>query len=119
MTRKRKNRRIHKLPPVNEFLPKNGHTKLSPVTLTLDEYETIRLMDLEGFSQAECSMAMDIARSTVQQIYARARKKLAEAIVLGKPFKIDGGNCEMCDGHCEFCKNDVWANTKTACIQPE
>jgi len=46
---------------------------------------------LEGFTQEECAKQMDVARTTVQGIYAEARKKIAESLVNGKVLLIEGG----------------------------
>jgi predicted DNA-binding protein (UPF0251 family) len=73
------------------------------VTMTVDEYETIRLIDLEGFTQEECAKQMDIARTTVQGIYDNARKKLADSLVHGKVLLIGGGEYVLCDGLEETC----------------
>ena len=61
------------------------------VNMEIDEYESIRLIDLEGFSQEECAIQMNISRATVQRIYIEARTKLAESLVYGKVLKIRGG----------------------------
>ena len=45
------------------------------ITMALEEYETIRLIDYEGLTQEECSERMNVARTTVQRIYSDARKK--------------------------------------------
>ena len=62
-------------------------------------------MDLEGLSQQECSQWMEVARTTVQRIYENARKKLALALVEGRPLRIGGGDYRLCDGH-ESCGHD-------------
>lgn len=67
------------------------------VNMTVDEYETIRLIDLEGFNQEQCASQMNIGRTTVQGIYIEARKKLAEALVCGKMLHIEGGEYRLCD----------------------
>lgn len=99
MGRIQKLRRICRLPKISRFDPegKNGE---KCVTLAVDEYESIRLIDKEGLSQEECSKRMKVARTTVQMIYATAREKIATAIVEGLSLKIEGGAYCLCDG-CE------------------
>ena len=98
MPRPRKCRKVCHFPQTLEFLPAGSADAGSPVVLSVDEYETIRLIDKEGLSQEACSAFMEIARTTVQQIYAGARKKLAEAVVDGRPLRIGGGDYQLCDG---------------------
>ncbi len=71
--------------------------------MTIDEYETIRLIDLEGFTQEESAKQMNVARTTVQRIYNDARRKLAESLVFGKMLKIEGGDYKLCDGEETHC----------------
>ncbi len=93
--------------PVSEgFVPAGQHPGGSPVTLTFDEYEAIRLIDLEGLSRAECSERMGIARTTAQAIYNSARRKIAECLVRGRELRISGGTYWICDGmaDCPGCR---------------
>lgn len=104
MPRPRKCRKVCRLPKVREFHPLGDTEKY--VTLTVDEYEAIRLIDKEGFSQEECAGYMQVARTTVQQIYNTARMKIADALVDGIGIRIDGGEYILCDGkekHCGCC----------------
>lgn len=108
MPRPVKCRRVCCLPGNREFTPANGDGSQKPIFLTVDEFETIRLIDREGLSQETCGERMEVARTTVQQIYTSARRKLADALVEGLPLKIEGGAYRICDGSsrcdCGFCR---------------
>ena len=69
-------RRICGAPQVDTFCP-DGCGDSEPILLTLDEYEVIRLVDLEQQTHERCAAQMDISRSTVQEIYESARRKIA------------------------------------------
>lgn len=86
------------LPKNNKFGPLNSFNEDNSVTMTVDEYEAVRLIDLEGFTQEECAKQMNVARTTVQGIYIEARRKLAESLVNGKVLFIAGGEYKLCDG---------------------
>ena len=70
---------------------------------TFFSIRAVRLIDLEGFTQEECAEQMNVGRTTVQAIYADARKKLADALVNGKFLTIDGGKYQLCDDSDDFC----------------
>ncbi|MEG0774203.1 DUF134 domain-containing protein [Clostridium sp.] len=98
MPRPRKCRKVCCLPKSNLFGPINKvNIEHETIIMTVDEYETIRLMDLEGMMQEECAKKMDVARTTVQRIYNEARLKLAKALVNGALLKIEGGDFQLCE----------------------
>lgn len=108
MARPRKCRRVCHFPTSQGFVPTGGELPGPEIHLTVDEYEAIRLIDHEGLSQEECGLRMAVARTTVQQIYAQARKKLADMLVEGRPLRITGGDVLLCDishgpGQCGGC----------------
>lgn len=105
MPRPRKWRKVCCLPESNSFGPLNAQLNIEEhIIMTVDEYETIRLIDMQGFTQAECANQMNIARTTVQGIYNEARKKLAEVLVNGRALRIEGGEYKLCDGLEKHCR---------------
>ena len=95
MPRPKKCRRICALPRHDTFGPLEGGGS-GTVEMVVEEYEAIRLMDLLGCTQEECAAQMGVARSTVQQVYDTARKKLALALVEGRRLTITGGDYALC-----------------------
>lgn len=97
MSRPKKWRRVCRLPKTNTFGPLNGFFENSFVVMSVDEYETIRLIDFEGMKQEECAVSMNVARTTVQAIYEKARRKIADSLVNGKKLIIEGGEYKLCE----------------------
>jgi len=96
MPRTTKCRKIRSFPDYYSFVPEEADAeKIETVMLSLDEYETIRLLDHEGLNQEECAARMGVARTTVTAMYECARKKLVGAVVEGKRLRIAGGNIEI------------------------
>ena len=90
MTRRPRCRCISQYPDHWSFSPDEVSSD-ETVVMSLDEFETIRLIDKEGMTQEECSNRMGVARTTVTSIYDSARKKIAEALIDGKRLQISGG----------------------------
>lgn len=94
--RPRKCKRISGMPTNKKFGPiKCNCNCVDTIILTLVEFETINLIDFFGHTQLECAQKMGVARTTVQSIYASARKKIADALVNGKSIEIEGGDYYM------------------------
>lgn len=118
MPRPVKNRRICALPRYRLFVSRQGDTA-QQVTLAVEEYETIRLIDLLGCTQEECARQMAVSRTTVQGIYNKARHKLADALVNGYAIAIEGGMYEVCQNEegcaCSRCNDKGCGRRRGVC----
>lgn len=103
MPRPCKRRRVCAMPEHVSFGPLNSGGGGLRVVMTVDEYECIRLIDLEGLTQEGCASRMDVGRATVQAIYDSARSKLAEALVRGRQLVVEGGEYALCAGNAPEC----------------
>ncbi len=89
-------RRVASMPQSDYFKPRGIPLSiLEEVVLTVDEFEAIRLADLEGLYQEQAAEKMKVSRPTFGRIIESAHKKVAEALVQGKALKIEGGEFEM------------------------
>ena len=115
MSRPRKHKNVCSLPKNNRFRPLGRGKECGRVVMSVEEYETIRLIDLEGLNQEESAAQMGIARSTVQSIYYEARKKMAELLVEGKELCIYGGDYRLCEGMRTSCRWEQCCKNKEKC----
>lgn len=96
MPRPRKPRFVHARPIVDAFIP----NQLPPwgreeVVLSIEGLEAIRLSDFEGLDQETGAERMNVSRQTFGRILAEARSIVADALVMGKVLRIEGGHFEM------------------------
>lgn len=85
-------RRVEGSPAAPVFKPAGIPAReIEEVVMTLDEFEAVRLADLEGLYQETASERMGVSRSTFSRIVDAAHRKIADAVVNGKTLKIEGG----------------------------
>lgn len=92
MPRPNKPKRVKRLPVCDWFCPAGRQTGSHEIWLSVEEYETLRLLDYQGLTQKECAEQMGVGRATVQALYTEARKKTARFLVEAASLRISGGN---------------------------
>jgi len=107
MPRPRKLRFVQGGPMSNIFKPRGIPARdLEEVVLPIEGLEAIRLSDLEKLDHETAATRMNVSRQTFGRILAEARQTLAEAIVMGKMIRIQGGSYTMSGvkkGRCKRC----------------
>ena len=80
-------------PSVTYFKPRGvPMTGLEKISLAMDEFEALRLKDLEGLEQEQAATTMNVSQPTFHRILESAHKKVADALVKGKAIRIEGGD---------------------------
>ena len=101
-------RRVYCRPGANYFKPRGtARAFLEEVNLNMDEFEALRLVNLEEMYQEKAAKKMNVSRQTFGNILNSAYKKLADCLVNGKALKIEGGMVKMIEKHfiCYDCKH--------------
>jgi predicted DNA-binding protein (UPF0251 family) len=65
--------------------------RLEWLNLTLDEFEALRLADLDGLHQDKAAARMGVSRQTFGRIVENARRKVAQVLYSGMALSIEGG----------------------------
>lgn len=90
--RPQKVRTIRNSPKITQFSPRGRPGRPEEIELSLDQFEAIKLSDLEGLDQSSAAQAMGISRPSFGRTIRKARAILADALVNGKIIRILGGN---------------------------
>ena len=94
--RPKKTRWVKCAPGERCFRPKcRQGSDLDGVYLTIDEFEAVRLADVENLKQVDAAKKMKISRPTFSRIINSAHQKIGDALVNIKAMKIEGGCCEI------------------------
>ena len=94
--RPKKTRRVKYAPGKRCFKPQcKPLSELEGVYLSLDEFEAVRLADVDRLKQVDAAEKMKISRPTFSRIINSAHSKIGDALVNIKAIKIEGGCCEI------------------------
>jgi uncharacterized protein len=92
MPRPLKCRFVQSKPNVTYFKPRGiPLVDLEEITLTIDEFEALRLHDVENLDEEKACQKMKVSRTTFHRILVSAQRKVARALIAGKAIKIEGG----------------------------
>jgi predicted DNA-binding protein (UPF0251 family) len=69
--------------------------ELDEVVVTLDEFEAMRLADLDVLYQEKAAEQMNVSRTTFSRIIDSAHRKMTDALVHGKALRIEGGPVQV------------------------
>ena len=82
-------RKIRRAPNATFYKPQGiPMCTLKTIEITLEEWEALRLKDVENMDQTDAAKIMNTSQSTFQRILTRAHKKISFALVNCMAIKI-------------------------------
>lgn len=100
-----KPRNITGPPAAKRFGPLDVEQSTGSLVMTIDELESLRLVDYEGLMQEEAAFRMGVSRGTVWRCLTSARTKLAimlveaKGITISDELVVDGPPGDKVSGH--------------------
>jgi predicted DNA-binding protein (UPF0251 family) len=90
--------------PVATLFKPGGVPALAQIGMALDEFEAVRLADLEQLEHTQAARRMGVSRQTFGRVLGSARRKVAQALVLGHALRIEGdGTSGAARPRCPYC----------------
>ena len=86
-------RKIYSFPPYSLYKPPRiPLSDLEKITITLEEFEALKLVDYENLPQREAAISMNVSQATFNRVLKNARTKIVSVLVLGQVLVLEGGN---------------------------
>jgi hypothetical protein len=86
-------RRVKQTPEITYFKPRGVPlSELEVVSITVEELEALRLVDVEDLKQEDAAIRVGVSRRAFWEDLKAARTKTALALTTGKAIEIKGGN---------------------------
>jgi predicted DNA-binding protein (UPF0251 family) len=91
---------VARLPNATVYKPAGVPARdLEWLTLTFDQLEALRLVDLDGLSHQQAAERLGVSRQTVGRMLELARRTIADALTTGKALQLAGGAYRLtCQG---------------------
>ncbi len=90
MTRLKIYKKIGSVPNSLHFKPVDLKLKhFDEVVITMEEFESLRLKDLNNLKQKDAAKRMWVSQPTFNRIITSARRKLSNAIINGKSIRVE------------------------------
>lgn len=70
-------------------------SSLEVLEIRVEEMEAMRLVDLEGMDLTGSSLKMGVSRRTLTRDLKEGRRKVTEALVMGKAVVVRGGDYQI------------------------
>lgn len=106
MPRTKTQRTLSNYPSVTFYKPQGICLKnLDTITLHDDEFEAIKLHDVDDLSHIEAANRMNISQPTFGRILNSAYKKISTALYHGKAIAIETSKPLPNNHYCDSCKN--------------
>jgi predicted DNA-binding protein (UPF0251 family) len=96
--------------PVATLFKPGGVPALAQIAMALDEFEAVRLADLEQLEHAAAARRMGVSRQTFGRVLGSARRKVAQALVLGQALRIDADGETAARPRCPYCSHPCRAS---------
>ena len=96
--RPKKQRIVDREPETKQFSPRGAIGRPGCVELKYEEFEAIRLIDFRELKQQDAAKSMGISQQTFSRVLRSVRKKVADALVLGRIIRMRGGDFKLNSG---------------------